>query len=68
MDLETLNQYWALILVIVVWELIWKGMALWKAARAGDNVWYVIMLVINSVGILPIAYILLNKAKPVKNS
>lgn len=61
MDAATLDQYWTLILLAALWELAWKGVALWKAAQAGDKAWYVIMLVLNTLGILPILYILLRK-------
>jgi hypothetical protein len=46
-----------LLAVLVVWGLIWKGIALWKAARNGHTAWYVIMLIVNTVGILEIVYI-----------
>lgn len=46
-----------LILAAGLWSLIWKGIALWKAARRDRTWWYVIMLVLNTVGILPIIYI-----------
>jgi len=45
------------IIVLIAWSLIWKGIALWKAARNGSKVWYVLMLVLNTVGILEIIYI-----------
>lgn len=68
MGLEILNQYWLPIILVVLCELAWKGIALWIAARRGDKVWYVVMLVVNSVGIVPIVYILLNKNKATKAS
>lgn len=43
--------------VLVVWSLIWKGMALWKAARLGSKGWFVALLIINTLGILEILYI-----------
>lgn len=43
--------------VIVVWELIWKGIALWKSARHSQKNWFIAILILNTVGILPIAYI-----------
>jgi len=49
---------WALIIVIV-WSLIWKGLALWKAARKNSVIWFVILLVVNTMGILEILYIFL---------
>lgn len=45
------------ILLIIAWTLYWKGMALWKAARADDRNWFIALLVINTVGILEIIYI-----------
>jgi len=44
-------------LVFIIWSLIWKGIALWKAARNNQQAWYVIMLVVNTLGILEILYI-----------
>ena len=46
-----------LILVVVIWSLIWKGLALWKAARKGSSVWFIVMLIVNTLGILEILYI-----------
>jgi hypothetical protein len=45
------------ILLIVIWSLFWKGLALWHAGRRGQPWWFVIMLVINTVGILEIIYL-----------
>jgi len=57
MSQEWFDQYWWLVLVSIVWEIVWKGWALWKSARNGDKAWFVLLLIINSLGILPIAYI-----------
>ena len=46
-----------LILIVALWSLFWKGLALWHSARKGDNVWFVVMLLINSLGILEIIYL-----------
>lgn len=43
---------------LMIWSIIWKGIALWKAARNGHKAWYVILLIVNTVGILEIIYIL----------
>jgi|WetSurMetagenome_2_1015567.scaffolds.fasta_scaffold358834_2 hypothetical protein len=45
------------ILAAIIWTLVWKGIALWKAARKGCIVWYLIILLINTLGILEILYI-----------
>ena len=41
-----------LLALVVIWSLIWKGVALWKAARNSDTAWYIILLIVNTVGIL----------------
>lgn len=45
------------IVVAIVWTLIWKGIALWHAARNRQTVWFIIMLVLNTLGILEIVYL-----------
>lgn len=52
-------QTWIpLLIVLVIWELIWKGMALWKSAQRKEKGWFVAVLLINSVGILPLIYLI----------
>lgn len=48
----------AVFIVAVVWELIWKGIALWKSARGSQLAWFVCILIFNTVGILPIVYLI----------
>ena len=47
------------ILLIVLWSIFWKGLALWHSARRGQPWWFVIMLVLNTAGILEIIYLFL---------
>jgi len=47
------------LIVLVLWSLAWKGVALWRAARRRQLGWYVVLLVVNTVGILEIIYIFL---------
>jgi len=46
-----------LFIPILIWSLIWKGAALWKAAGKKQLVWFVILLTVNTMGLLEIAYI-----------
>lgn len=50
-------EIFTLFIVLAAWSLIWKGFALWRAARNTDKVWYIVLLVVNTVGILEILYI-----------
>lgn len=43
--------------LLTVWTLFWKGMALWHAGRRHQPVWFIIMLLVNTVGILEIIYL-----------
>jgi hypothetical protein len=53
--------------VLIIWSVIWKGIALWKSARNSQTVWYVIMLIVNTAGILEIIYIFGFSKKVQKN-
>lgn len=48
----------AVLIVLMAWSAVWKGIALWKAGRNNQLAWYVVMFVINTVGILEIVYLL----------
>lgn len=59
--IETNTVFLTVIVAVALWELLWKGIALWKAARLHDTAWYVVMLLVNSLGIIPIIYILTHR-------
>lgn len=42
--------------LIALWELTWKGLALYKAGNNKDKYWFIAILFLNTVGILPILY------------
>ncbi len=48
---------WLVIGLALAWSLVWKGMALWLAARNGDLAWFVALFLVNTLGILEIIYI-----------
>jgi len=60
----------ALFSLLLIWALIWKGIALWKAARNSSKIWFVVLLVVNTVGILEIIYIFFfsNKKQQQRNN
>jgi len=43
--------------LLIAWSVVWKGIALWHAARNRQLVWYIALIVINTVGILEIIYL-----------
>ena len=46
-----------LIVILAIWEAVWKGFALWRAARNKSVPWFVFLLIFNTAGILPILYL-----------
>ena len=49
---------WAIILgILAVWDIVWRGLALWRAAQLKSRNWFIVLLVINSIGVLPIIYL-----------
>ena len=54
-----------LLLLITLWVLPWKGVALWKAARNTQKWWFVALLIINTLAILEILYIFIFSKKKI---
>ncbi|MEK7673991.1 MAG: DUF5652 family protein [Patescibacteria group bacterium] len=46
-----------LVFALIIWILPWKAVALWKSARIGSKAWFIVLLVVNTLGILEILYI-----------
>jgi hypothetical protein len=47
----------ALIVVLAIWETVWKGIGLWRAGVDRNLLWFVLMFVLNTAGVLEIIYI-----------
>lgn len=47
----------------ILLDLILKGIALWKAGRNNEKYWFIALLLINSMGILPAIYLLFFQKK-----
>lgn len=45
------------VLVLTIWNLYWKACGLWRAARQESKPWFIVLLLINTVGILEIIYL-----------
>jgi len=56
-----------ILLVLSIWALIWKGIALWKASKNGSKPWFIALLILNTLGILEIIYIFYFSKKKEQN-
>ena len=50
-----------LLIPFMILDLVLRGMALWKSSKKDQNIWFIALLVVNSMGILPLIYLLLNR-------
>ncbi len=51
------GKTWILI-ILLLWDGIWKIIALWNSARKKKLIWFIAIAVLNTVGFLPITYLL----------
>ena len=51
------QTFGSLIVVLALWSIFWKGLALWHSGRRGQPWWFVIILIVNTFGILEIIYL-----------
>lgn len=54
---------WMVFVLLAIWSLSWKGIALWTAAKKNQIKWFIALLIINTLGILEIIYIYLFSKK-----
>lgn len=45
------------LLLILLWVLPWKGVALWKAAKNSHKKWFIALFLLNTLAVLEIIYI-----------
>ncbi len=43
--------------IVFIWSTLWKGVALWRAAKLGQRNWFIAILVISTVGVLELIYL-----------
>ena len=50
-------EYPLWIYLIGLWSLLWKGIALWRCANDQQKIWFVAILILNTLGIVEIIYL-----------
>jgi hypothetical protein len=64
--IATSSWLYTMLPVITLWVLFWKGWALWLASKKNQKIWFVVLLVVNLMGILEILYIFIFSKKTLK--
>jgi methionyl-tRNA synthetase len=60
MNIFPLENPKAVIIILVLtfaWTIPWKALALWKSARHGQAGWFVLFILVNTLGLLEIIYL-----------
>ncbi len=67
MESVLLKEVWIIpvIVVLALFDAVMKVIAMWKSARNNHLAWFVCIAVFNTIGILPIVYLVLEKHKAV---
>jgi len=58
---STLSWLLPLLIFLIICDLTWKLIGLWNAGRNNEVIWFLSIALINSLGILPIIYIIICK-------
>ena len=48
-------------ILVVIWTAVWKGFALWRSARMGHIIWFIVFLIVNILGIPEIIYLIVTE-------
>ncbi|MCE5221264.1 MAG: DUF5652 family protein [Clostridium sp.] len=59
--MQVLNPNSPILYLLIAWSIVWKGIALWHSARNKQLVWFITLLIVNTVGILEIVYLIFFK-------
>ncbi|HEU6446863.1 MAG TPA: DUF5652 family protein [Verrucomicrobiae bacterium] len=60
-----ISAFIVLLVMIAIWDGVWKVIAMWKSARNNQLAWFICIVIFNTAGILPILYITLFQKKDV---
>ena len=55
-----LNTLW-IIAFLILWELAWKSLGLWKAAQNSQIAWFIVIFILPTFGLLSIFYVIFVK-------
>ncbi|EKD86931.1 MAG: hypothetical protein ACD_37C00097G0002 [uncultured bacterium] len=45
------------IMLILLWSMLWKTLALWRASKGDQRYWFIALLLLNTFGLLELIYL-----------
>jgi len=54
-----ISTYLIVVSLIALWSIPWKALALWRSARYSQKWWFIVFMLVNTVGLLEIFYLLI---------
>lgn len=58
-----INLLSPVLIAFIIFDVIIRGVALWRTARSEQKGWFIALLILNSLGILPVIYLLFFQKK-----
>jgi len=55
-----------LLVPLLLWTFLWKGLGLWFAVKNEQKYWFIAILILNTIGLLEIAYLFFFAKKKLK--
>jgi uncharacterized membrane protein YadS len=65
---EWLGAFLPVLIILGLWSMAWKGVALYKAGSNKSVPWFVVLFLVNTLGILEIFYIFVFSRSKKKSS
>jgi len=56
------------LLPMIIFDVVIRAMSLWRSSRRGEKGWFIALFAINSLGILPLIYLLTHSAEKSKST
>ncbi|NLB80075.1 MAG: hypothetical protein GX800_00325 [Clostridiaceae bacterium] len=61
--MQYVNDNLIIFYATMLWSMVWKGLALWRAAKLNKVGFFVALLIINTVGIFEIIFLIATRKK-----
>lgn len=49
--------------IIIIIDLILKGFAMWRSSKKNQKIWFWVLLLLNTMGVLPLIYLIIYRDK-----